>query len=264
MVERENELDVPRLLVVFLRFYAQMTQAEFGKACAVQQGDISRYEAGQKAPSEEILKRMAAAAGLPWQLVVHLRRFFGAVLKTSDLWRAIESGTTELDRAVVETVMAAVTCQLVEAEIEAASSPHATENSRREAEEVWTRLEHLPAPQRRRLLALSLRAGRSWALVVRICEASARAAAEHPGEALDLAELALSVAERVPGEEGWRSRVRGYAWAHVANARQAAEDVPGAAEAFAVARDLWRAGAVADPGGLIPESRWVALERGLG
>ena len=263
MVERENGLDVPRLLVVFLRFHAQMTQAEFGKACAVQQGDISRYEAGQKAPSEEILKRMAAAAGIPWLLVVHLRRFFGSVLKATDLWRAIESGATQIDRAIVETVMLAVTCQLVEAEIEAAAA-QAPEEACSEAEKIWTRLERLPAPQRRRLVALSLRAGRSWALTVRICEASTQAAAEHPGEALDLAELALSIAERVPGEEGWRSRVKGYAWAHVANARQAAEDVPGAAEAFAQARDLWRAGAVADPGGLIPESRWIELEAVLG
>jgi transcriptional regulator with XRE-family HTH domain len=263
MAERENGLDVPRLLVVFLRFRARMTQVEFAKACAVQQGDISRYESGQKAPSEEVLGRMAAAAGIAWPLVIHLRRFFGTILTATDLWREIESGTTPLDRAVLEAVLVAVSGEMIEAEIDAAAF-QPPEEARREAEEIWTRLERLPAPRRQRLVGLSLLAGRNWALMVRICEASARAAAHDPGEALDLAELALSIAERVPGEEGWRSRVEGYAWAHVANARQAAGDVPGAAEALAEARDLWQAGAAADPGELIPEWRWIELEAALG
>ena len=49
---------------------------------------------------------------------------------------------------------------------------------------------------------------------------------EHQGgghnadRALELADLALRVAELIPGEEPWRSRVQGYAWAHVGNARR--------------------------------------------
>ena len=59
-----DEASVLRLVVVFLRFYADMTQAEFGKASRVDQSDISKYEKGTKPPPEEVLRRMAKAANL--------------------------------------------------------------------------------------------------------------------------------------------------------------------------------------------------------
>jgi hypothetical protein len=62
-----------------------------------------------------------------------------------------------------------------------------------------------------------------------------------PGlDLLELAELALSIAERVPGEESWRSRLKGYCWAHIANARRVANDLSGADEALTRAWELWR------------------------
>lgn len=73
-------------------------------------------------------------------------------------------------------------------------------------------------------------------------EGSLRQAAQRPEEALELADLALSIAQRAPGEVSWRSRLLGFCWAHVANARRAAGNDAGAAEAFVRARELWRAG----------------------
>jgi len=70
-----------------------------------------------------------------------------------------------------------------------------------------------------------LAAGRSAALAPRICEASAQAAERSDPEALELAELAFSIAERVEGEES--GHVRGYCWAHVVNARRVAERLDG-------------------------------------
>jgi hypothetical protein len=84
-------------------------------------------------------------------------------------------------------------------------------------------------------------------LAERVCEASVKSAARDAGEALELAELALSIAERVPGEESWRSRLKGYCWAHVANALRVANDLAGADKAFAHARDLWPAEANPSP-----------------
>jgi hypothetical protein len=77
-----------------------------------------------------------------------------------------------------------------------------------------------------------------------------KSAARLPGEALELADLALSIADRYAGNESSRSRLKGYCWAHVGNARHFANDLTGAEEAFALARRLWRAGANSAPMGV--------------
>jgi hypothetical protein len=131
-----------------------------------------------------------------------------------------------------------------------------TEEERGEAEEIWENLREFSRNRRWRLVDLAQGAYPQWALAERICEASLEAAGQ-PDEALDLADLALFIAEQVP-DEGWRSRVEGYCWAHLANARRAAGDPAGADEAFARAWELWKAGS--DPRGLLPESRLLGLE----
>ena len=96
----------------------------------------------------------------------------------------------------------------------------------------------------------------------RISHESERMAAHRVEDALELANLALSIAERVPGAEGWRSRLKGYCWAHVGNARRVANDFSGADEAFARAWDFWRAGAGSGPE-LLAEWRLLDLEASL-
>jgi tetratricopeptide (TPR) repeat protein len=85
-------------------------------------------------------------------------------------------------------------------------------------------------------------------LCERLCTESERAAAADAGRAVDLADLALRVSRLVSGDEGWRARVQGYAWAHVGNARRVASNLPGADAAFDLARQLWQAGKGSDPG----------------
>ncbi|HEY2739404.1 MAG TPA: helix-turn-helix transcriptional regulator, partial [Thermoanaerobaculia bacterium] len=55
-----------------------------------------------------------------------------------------------------------------------------------------------------------------WAVVKLVGEESAQTASVDAGRAVELARFALRVAERIPGEEGWVSRV--FAWAFLANA----------------------------------------------
>jgi transcriptional regulator with XRE-family HTH domain len=257
MVERGNRLEALRLVVIFLRSHADLTQAEFGKASSVQQGDISRYESGQKTPSEEILRRMAAATDLPWSLVAHLRRFFSKMLTATDLWKEAESGAAPLDQATVEVSLLALTSHFIEGDL-ATSGTQTPEEARRDADNLWKGLQRIPVRQRRRLVELSTGSSRNWALLVRVCDSSLEAGS--PEDAMELAKLGLLIAERIPGEEGWRSRVKGYAHAHLAHACRTANDLAGAREAFALARDLWQAGAAGDPEGLIPEKRWREIE----
>ncbi|HEX3553054.1 MAG TPA: hypothetical protein VIA62_07490 [Thermoanaerobaculia bacterium] len=100
------------------------------------------------------------------------------------------------------------------------------------------------------LLVEEARELQTWAFAERLCAESEAAAAGDPGRAVELAELALRVAQLVPGGEGRRSRLQGYAWAHLAQARSAAGDLPGAADASSRARTLWAAGAPGDEGPL--------------
>ena len=252
---------VLRYVVNFLRFRSgvarrkRMTQAEFGDACRLNQSEISRFEVGKQAPSEEQLRRMAKVAGIEWSFVVHVQQFYTLLLPS-----LVREGASPKIQSW-ESVRLAVTPYLVDAYTIKPGGRPSLEEERREADQIWTALERHPILFRRRLIAVSPDSG-SWALAVRVCEASVKSAAHKAEESLELADLAISIAERVPGEQSWRSRVLGYCWAHVGNARRVANDHAGADEAFARAWDLWQAGAKPDPE-LLPESRLLDLEASL-
>jgi tetratricopeptide (TPR) repeat protein len=116
----------------------------------------------------------------------------------------------------------------------------AIQRDRESAEAFWQRLKTYP-PDDQRFLVQNGRSLRTWALSEKLCAESARAAAADAGRATELADLALAVAAQVSGPAGWRSRLQGYAWAFVANARRVACDLPEAERAFGRAWKLWTA-----------------------
>jgi len=255
-----DEASVLRLVVVFLRFYADMTQAEFGKASRVDQSEISKYEKGTKPPPEESLRRMAKAADVDWPVVVHLRRAYGAILSMSSR-RAAAPDLQPPPLASLDAVLLAITPYLI-GDQGVEPQRQSREEERGEAEQIWTALQCYPIPRRRELIEQAPRASRSPALAARVCAASLRATPHDPREALELADLALSIAGRIPAGKGLRSRAQGYCWAHVGNARRVANDHEGADEAFVLAWDLWRAGG--EPGAdLFPEWQLLSLEASL-
>jgi tetratricopeptide (TPR) repeat protein len=95
-----------------------------------------------------------------------------------------------------------------------------------------------------------------------LCAESLQAAGDNADRALELAILALRVAELAPGEESRRQRLQGYAWAHVGNAWRVKGDLPGAEEAFRRSQSLWITGPEVDPGPL-DEVRLFDLEASL-
>jgi transcriptional regulator with XRE-family HTH domain/tetratricopeptide (TPR) repeat protein len=258
---KRGDPSVLRLVVSFLRDHAQMTQARFGKECRVAQAEMSKYELGQVAPSEEALRRMAKVARIDWPLVAHLRQFYSSLLGAAASGHSIRD-VKPLDVMLLEPVRLAVASYLIETTQPAQpGGPSSADGSCDEAEQIWKALEKHPSRFRQRLIELSPRSG-SWALAVRACEESLKRAAHKAGEALELAELALSIAERSPGNEGRRSRLEGYCWAHIANARRVGNDQSGAEEAFTRAWDFWRMDACSEPD-LLPEWRLFALEASL-
>ena len=76
-----------------------------------------------------------------------------------------------------------------------------------------------PSPKTRRDLVETSRQFHQWAVAERLCHESERAAANSADKALELARLALRVAELAPGDPLWSQRLQGYAWIFVANTR---------------------------------------------
>ncbi len=231
------------LVVINLRSLSGLSQTAFAKECRVDQALLSKYERGKAAPSETTLRRMAEVARVQWSTVVHLRRAFGAVV--SALGSASEQASlpgAPLD-CLMEEILLAVTPLLI---AEESAEPQGLELARRLARDTVARLLPLPSDRRRRLLELAAPASRDWAVAEGLCHESAKRAAHDAGEALELSELALRIAERLPGSESWKAVGLAYGWAFLANARRVANDFDGADEAFSRSRRLWEAGSAAD------------------
>ena len=62
MAKKEEDPEVLRLTVGFLRFFVHQTQEDFAEASGLNQNDISCYEWGKQKPLEKNLRRMAAAS----------------------------------------------------------------------------------------------------------------------------------------------------------------------------------------------------------
>jgi tetratricopeptide (TPR) repeat protein len=257
---KKGDPKVLRLVVKFLRNWTGMTQDDFGRASRVDQGNLSQYELGRHPAPEESLHRMADAAGIPWPVVVNLRRFYAAALSLAGRAGAhvALAETAEIEQTILDAVLLAITPYLVERWTERPSA----EEALREAEEIWAALETFLPDRRRRLIELSPRPEGNAALARTICEASACAAADSVEEARELADLALFTALRVPGREGRRDRAVGFCRAFVANAERVATEFAAAEAELQEALALWKAGEPSDPD-FFPEWRLYDLEASL-
>jgi tetratricopeptide (TPR) repeat protein len=161
-----------------------------------------------------------------------------------------------IDRAVVAAAWA--TAEDLRARLIRWKKARKAAAAHREAEALWASLKPLPLADRRDLVRVFPHY-RSWALVVKVCRESVRVAAHDAAEALELAEFALFIAERCPGEESWRARIQAEAWGFLGNTRRVANDFDGADAAFARSKQLLEAAAGADPD-LLDPTRLLDLE----
>ena len=246
--------------ILLLRRLRRWSQTELARAAGLDQSQVSRYEAGLELPREQTLMRLAEGADVDPAIFDLL----DSVLRT--IWRAGE-GTPpapSLDvggdlgdlmaalSGIVDRASAVVCTEL------ASSSPRDLSES--EVEALWERLKQY-GPQLRRLLVQGAEAYRDWQFCVRVCAESESAAAHDPFEAIELAELAIFIAEHVHGSPAWRARVQGRAWMFLGNAKRVVNDYVSAERAFGRGRKLWESGE--DPRGLLDESDLLDLEASL-
>jgi tetratricopeptide (TPR) repeat protein len=257
------------LALTYLRSAAAWSRACLARALGLaDESLISAYERGAKPLAREKLESLVEPLGHPPEAVDVLLfahdLIFPAARQDAPSPVALSPGERRIvDRAAMAAGWTAgrLAADDARSELTRRWKREKAEAAKNEAEDRFQELMAVTRPERRGLLE-AFPDYRTWALAVRACEASVKRAAHKAGEALELADLALSIAERAPGEESWRSRLKGYCWAHVANARRVANDLTGADEAFARAWELWRSGADSDPE-LLAEWRLYDLEASL-
>jgi transcriptional regulator with XRE-family HTH domain len=253
------------LALLYLRSDRGWTQRELAARVGLADyKQISRYEAGSKALHREKLDAYAAALGYsPEAVDALLLVFHWLEPAAAQEPHSPVALTPEEQRSVDRTVLIATVTFMEEVrkELYAKKREKTVQDARRKARELWLRLKTASRQDQRDLVAV-LPEFQDWALAMHVCEASVRAAAHKPDEALHLADVAVLIASQVPWEEIWRSPLEGYCWAHVANARRVANDFAGADKAFVQAWKLWRASEASDPE-LLPEWLLHAMESSL-
>ncbi len=243
--------------IAVLRTVRGRDQAALARAAGVQASSISDYERGKVRPSPRTLSRLLAGLRLPASALGAALGFVRSLQGAEE--GALAAGPEAADASFGDAAaaFARVAATLAKERPQADPSRDAP-GSEAEASWLWERLRRYGARERRAVVNESPRFS-SWGLCVLLCEESARMATDEARKAVDLAELALLVAARVPGSEPWRLRLQGWASAFLGNARRAQGNLVAAAEAFARSHQLWQAGAPGDPG-LLDEARLAELE----
>ena len=251
------------LAIFLMRVVRGWSQTEMARAAGVTNSMLSEFERGRRNPARKTLERLSKASGVPLSSI-------DAILPAlRSLQRAVEGGVAERSarRQIAEQKIGMVTESLVRATLELVFKGRQEERDftpprledREEAPELWARLQLLE-PESQAIAVEEAEEYRKWALCELICHESAKVARKSPARAVELAGLAVTIAERVPGPDAWRAHLRGYAWAHLGNACRAGGNPQGAEEAFLRAGLLWRVGAGFD---LLDESRMRAIDKSL-
>jgi tetratricopeptide (TPR) repeat protein len=229
----------------FIRRGQGWSQARLAAAAEMSPSLLNEYEQGRRTLTRA---RLVSLAGLMDQgaevidaSLERLQANRGAAGAGSGPFteqRRGEAAVARLGRLATEFGRGVITILSVEGVVRQA---------RDEARRLWARLEAWEPDQRLTLVEESTEF-RTWALCELVAAKSIEAAPSSPAEALELARLALSIAEHCPYEERLRQRTEGYAWFHVANARRVTNDLRGSEAALIKAAKLWKDGASADPG----------------
>jgi tetratricopeptide (TPR) repeat protein len=138
--------------------------------------------------------------------------------------------------------------------------PGDVEPARWQARELFSILKDATAGQRSAVVRASARL-QTWACAEWAAEESVQAASQDLKEAWAWARLGVEIAELVPGPEGWKNSLKGFAGAHLANILKAKGELKAADAAFGPAEKLWLAGS--DPDRILDPGRLLDLEASL-
>ncbi len=248
-MKREN------LLARLLRALSGKSQERIAQDLGIHPSLVSQIETGQP-PTRDYLERLAQAAGITLAQGWEILSRYEAFVRSRRKGRSAEILLDDLAEGVRSNAEA--TYQRLLALPLPATLPTASDRLR--GDELWGRLTSLSEEARLAVVEVA-EDFQNWALCERICDESLEEASRDLERAAGLARLAREVAERVPGPEDWRNRVRGYAAAHVANVLRVAGELKVSDAALEDAERLWRAGS--DPSSILDPGRLLSLEASL-
>ncbi len=304
------------LALAMLRMLRGWERADLVRALGVSRSWISEIETGKKEPATRTVQRITGALGLPMSAVEEALALVRSVRGLAAAGTAGVTGggsggrqaqrggdsraQPDVGLAWDGTGLSGVLFELAGARLRAdrgdqpdgevggsagavggggpgvgSGGAEDPDGARRRGAELWTRLRRYARAERRALVREAVEF-QDWALCERLCEESARAGAERPAAAVELAELAVEVASLAPVDQAWaanparlveagrpgelpahpvpatrnpatavadadrwRDRLSAYAWGFVGAARRLAGDSVGAEEALARSRELW-------------------------
>ncbi len=239
------------LVLMFLRRGQGWSQTGLGEISGISSTLLNDYERGRKTLTRPRLEHVISFMGLPPEAIDQALAALATIRSSGRTPEGSPGGGASTSRQIetlaarfgtTMTGVARLALSMLTVEGEAILA-------RQRAGILWDHLRKR-TPAERRVLVQQRLQYRTWALCERVAAESIRKAPNHPKEALELAELALLVAERNPGDHLWSLRLQGYAWAHVSNGRRVCNDLPGAEAAMVRAKKLWEAGEAGDPGWL--------------
>jgi transcriptional regulator with XRE-family HTH domain/ribosomal protein L20 len=245
----------------FLRVFKGESAADLAQAAQVSPSLISEYENGTKTLYRDRLEALLDLVDVPPEAI-------DGALFTLELAGPGEEGpaspgdpSPEERRSISRTAarIGASVAREIRTGLTAAIRAVRLAEDRRRAGEVWDALRQLTPQERKKVVDV---AGEhlGWAVCERLCEESAKAGADKAERAVEIAGLALRVAEQNPGPES--AQLQGYAWAFVGNARRVQGNLPDADRAFVRSREMWQKGEAAGPTPL-DGTRILGLEASL-
>jgi len=283
MAKRKRTLDrtadLPALgrVLAVLRATLNLTQSDLARRSKVKRASISEYERGVTTPDASTLARLLAAMGFRWSaldfgawFIAHLKAECGADDAPHTVEpAALESILTEATKlraeaAAMSKAAERVGCLAKLLDSDGAGEGHLqgalpeslarrpTPEDRTAARALWARAATLSRTRQEEAVCTAP-PEIAWALSELLALESQGLCGDDPLRAASLAELALSAASRVGGD-AWSAKLRGFAWAHIGNARRAHGDLRDSDRAFMSADPLWEAGAAAP---------WRMLEDGV-
>ncbi|HEX7185120.1 MAG TPA: hypothetical protein VF756_25050 [Thermoanaerobaculia bacterium] len=266
-----DDLTDPEVLSAFVRTLAgfgNITELELARRAGLNPSTLWRYKEKKTRPPRKKVARLASAVGL--------RPVFVETCLVPVIAAAVRSSTPLSDESLQELVRAAAALEPALAgtarpaflallqELEAADvEPWQGTGVPRAEDRIWAadachRLMVRTAAERRELVDTCPEV-QTWAVSETLCNESEWAAADSAAEALDLAELAVRIAERAQVDKVFRRRLLGYCLHFVANAQRVCGGLQLASETFIRAAALWQAGTAGDPDRLL--ASWRLLDR---
>lgn len=249
-----------RLLVIVL--LGGRSPSELERKLGLAKGLLSKYTTGTRVPSRRSLEKIAAERGLEFQAVEE--EILPEILRLRPMLAGKQHGSGEPFPDLDEAIRSAASgfAALLRGVVDRLLRPGENDAPRLEAKSapaLWDRLQ--PYPHKHRLFLVGeVLDFHSWDLCELLCQKSLEATAENADRAVELAELALAITERLPGDEDSRQERQGYAWAHLGNARRVRGCLNQADHDFASFRRFWRMGSASN---LLSESLVLGFEASL-